>query len=309
MPGKILRIDKIETKQLKTFIAVYKNGSFTRAAELLATSQPAISDHIRNLEDRLGCRLFDRLGRSIKPTSKADILYPQALSIIDDIEKAKEALSSEDHRVSGKLIVGASTTPGAYILPHLATVFKSLHPATSFEIRIADSRKIIEDVLNYDVLIGIVGTKTAAKNLKFFSFVEDQLVLAAPISRKVASVSLKTLAKLPFLGREKGSGTRTSMEKFWLKNGFNGRLNMVAVFGSNAAIKEAIKANLGVSILSRISINDDLECGKIKEIKIKGITMKRSFYVVTRQNRTLPNNYKVFLSSLLDSVPVIVSGK
>ncbi|NOX25656.1 MAG: hypothetical protein GXP59_06010 [Deltaproteobacteria bacterium] len=261
------------------------------------------------MEKRLGCRLFDRLGRSIKPTSKADILYPKALSIIDDIKKAKEELSAEDQRVSGELIVGASTIPGAYILPHLATVFKSLHPATSFEIRIADSSEIIDDVLNYDVLIGIVGTKTASKNLKFSPFVEDQLVLAAPISREAASVSLKTLVKLPFLSREKGSGTRTSMEKFWLKNGCKGQLNTVAVFGSNAAIKEAIKANLGVSILSRISISDDLECGKIKEIKIKGITMKRSFYIVTRKNRTLPNNYKVFLSSLLESAHAIVPGK
>ena len=280
---------------------MYKSGSFTRAAELLSTSQPSVSEQVRNLETRLGCRLFDRLGRTIKPTRKAEILYPKAQSILEDIRHVEEELFLEDQNVSGELVVGASTIPGAYILPHIATDFKTLHPEISFEIRIADSGEVIDAVLNHDLLIGIVGTKITSNNLKFYSFVEDELVLTASAKRKVKStISLQQLVKLPFLLRENGSGTRKSMEEFGFKNGLEiGQLNTVAVLGSNAAIKEAIKENLGVSILSRISIRDELGCGKLKEIQIEGMTLKRSFYVVTLKKRSLPNPYTVFLETLL----------
>ncbi len=280
---------------------MYKSGSFTKAAELLSTSQPAVSEQIKTLEKRLGCRLFDRLGRTIKPTRKAEILYPKALAILEDIRNVEEELLQEDQNVSGELTVGASTIPGAYILPHIATDFKVLHPEISFEIRIADSGEVIDAVLNHDLLIGIVGTKITSKNLNFYPFVEDELVLATAGERVIdRRISLQQLVELPFLLRENGSGTRKSMEEFGFKNGLAiDQLNTVAVLGSNAAIKEAIKENLGVSILSRISIRDELGCGKLKEIQIQGMTLKRSFYVTTLKKRSLPNHYTVFLETLL----------
>ncbi len=295
------KVNAIETRQLKIFVTVYKSGSFTKAAELLSTSQPAVSEQIKTLEKRLGCRLFDRLGRTIKPTRKAEILYPKAQAILEDIKNVEEELLQEDQNVSGELTVGASTIPGAYILPHIATDFKARHPEISFEIRIADSGEVIDAVLNHDLLIGIVGAKITSNNLNFHSFVEDELVLAAAGGKKISNkISLQELVELPFLLRENGSGTRKSMEEFGFKNGLEiGQLNTVAVLGSNAAIKEAIKEDLGVSILSRISIRDELDCGKLKEIQIEGMTLKRSFYVVTLKKRSLPNPYTVFLETLL----------
>jgi DNA-binding transcriptional LysR family regulator len=290
----------METKQLKIFVTVYKSGSFTKASELLSTSQPAISENIKTLEISLGCKLFDRLGRSIRPTRKAEMLFPKALAILEDINKIEEELASEDQSVTGELIIGASSIPGAYILPQLATDFKGHHPEISFEIRIADSGEIIDSVLNHDLLLGIVGTQIASKNLVFSPFVEDELVLAASVDQKIPrTISLQKLIKLPFLIRESGSGTRKSMEEFGLTNGLVAdQLNIVAVLGSNTAIIEAIKTNLGVSILSRVSICDELENGRIREIKVKGLTMKRMFHVITLKNRTLPNHYSVFLQRL-----------
>jgi len=290
----------METRQLKIFVTVYRSGSFTKASELLSTSQPAISENIKTLEIGLGCKLFDRLGRSIRPTSKAEILFPKALAILEDINKIEEELASEDQSVTGELIIGASSIPGAYILPQLATDFNDHHPEISFEIRIADSGEIIDSVLNHDLLIGIVGAKIASQKLVFSPFVEDELVLAASANRKISStISLQKLITLPFLIRESGSGTRKSMEEFGNTNGLVAdQLNIVAVLGSNAAIIEAIKTNLGVSILSRVSICDELENGKIREIKVKGLTMKRMFHIMTLKNRTLPNHYSVFLQRL-----------
>lgn len=284
---------------------MYKSGSFTKASEILETSQPTISEQIKTLEKNLGCKLFDRLGRTIRPTSKAELLFPKALSILEEISQLKEEMAMEDDQcLSGELILGASTIPGAYILPRLATVFKEKHPdiSLSFEIRIADSGEIIDSVLNHDLLLGIVGSETASQKLQFSPLIGDELVLAAAAKHYTSdTISMKKFLKLPFLLREKGSGTRKSMEEFGAKTGFEtGQLNTVAVLGSNAAIKEAIKANLGVSILSRISISDELENGKIKEIKVKGLTMKRMFYAVTLKKRSLPVCYRVFLERLLE---------
>ncbi len=292
---------KIETRQLKIFITVYKSGSFTKASEILSTSQPTISEQIKALETKIGCKLFDRLGRSIRPTNKADIFFPKALKITEEINQLEEEMCREDQDVSGELILGASTIPGAYILPHFATIFKKEHPEISFEIKIADSAEIIDSVLNHDLLIGIVGSKISSQNLIFSPFIEDELILAAATKRETSNtIPITTLQELPFLLREKGSGTRTSMEHFiGEKNLDTSKLNKVAVLGSNAAIKEAIKADLGVSILSRVSINDELKRGQIREIKVAGLPMKRKFYAVTLKNRSIPNHYNVFLEKLL----------
>ncbi len=227
---------------------------------MLATSQPTISEYIKSLEQGLGCRLFDRLGRSIRATEKAEILYPQALAILENINKVKEELAAGDQGVSGDLVIGASSIPGVYKLPYLLSGFKSQYPKISFEIRIADSDEIIEAVLNHDLLIGIVGTQSTAKNLVSFPFVEDELVLAVAAERKIGrSISIKELLRLPFLIRESGSGTRKSLEIAGIRHGLDlDQLNIVGVLGSNAAIKEAIKNNLGGSILSRVSISDEL---------------------------------------------------
>ena len=187
------------------------------------------------MERGIGCRLFDRLGRSIRPTRKAEILYPRALGILEEINKITEELALEDQSVSGELIIGASTIPGVYSLPHLATVFKSQHPEISFEIRIADSGEVIDSVLNHDLLLGIVGTKVVSKKLNFFPFIEDELVLAVAANRETPrKISLAELFKLPFLIRESGSGTRKSMEEFGLMDRTEtAQLKIVAVLGSS----------------------------------------------------------------------------
>jgi len=108
----------MDIHHLKIFISVYKNKSFTRASEDLHISQPTISEHIKNLENSLGCKLFDRLGRSIMPTAEADILFPKALQLLDDLEQIKEEISATAAGVKGPLVIGASTIPGTYSARH-----------------------------------------------------------------------------------------------------------------------------------------------------------------------------------------------
>ncbi|MGB3223303.1 MAG: selenium metabolism-associated LysR family transcriptional regulator [Desulforhopalus sp.] len=296
-----MRDPAIETRHLKIFVTVYKTRSFTKAAEELYTSQPTVSEHIQNLEARLNCKLFDRLGRSILPTSEAEVLYPRAMAILEDLQRLDEEISATRNNVSGELIIGASTIPGAYILPGLAASFKQEYPDISFEIRINDSARIVEAVASNELLLGVVGAKIAASKLNFQPFAEDELILAAAaVNTAPSEITMKELNKLPFIVRERGSGTRKSTESLLAQqNSSLNQLNICATLGSSAAVKEAIKANLGISVISRHAIYDELLSGKIREIRIPGLTMKRNFYVVTPARRTLPNHYRELLKQLV----------
>lgn len=296
-----MRNTSIETRHLKIFVSVYKKRSFTKAAEELYTSQPTVSEHIQNLEGRLNCKLFDRMGRTILPTAEADILYPRAITILEDLERLEEEISATSKTMSGKLIIGASTIPGAYILPGLAASFKDEFPGISFEIRISDSTKIVEAVASNELFLGVVGAKIANTKLHYQQFTEDELVLATSALSSVPSeITMNELCKLPFIIREKGSGTRKSTESLLAQQQKSlNQLNICATLGSSAAVKEAVKANLGVSVISRHAIQDELTNGQVREVQVEGLTLKRYFYVVTAVRRTLPNLYKELLQRIL----------
>lgn len=282
------------------FVAVYREKSFTKAAELLSTSQPTVSEHIQNLETKLECRLFDRLGRSIVPTIEADLLYRKAAAILEDLRCLKEEIATTGQAMSGELIIGASTIPGAHILPAIAASFKNEFPGISFEIRIYDSAHIVSAVANNELLIGVVGAKISIPGLIFQPFAEDELILATASTNTVPSeITKDELVRLPFIVREKGSGTRKSIEYLLRRQSHTlNQFNICATLGSSAAVKEAIKSNLGVSIVSRHAVRDELANGTVREVQVIGLTMKRSFYIVTSSKRTQPNHYKQFLKRL-----------
>lgn len=256
---------------------------------------------MQNLEARLNCRLFDRLGRSILPTAAAELLYPRALAILDDLRRLEDDITTTGNAMSGELVIGASTIPGTYIIPAAAAAFKSEFPGISFEIRINDSTKIVEAIAGNELFIGVVGAKIPTARLQYQQFTEDELILVSAGSKVVAAeITMAELCTLPFIVRERGSGTRKSIESLLAKNHSSlDRLNICATLGSSAAVKEAVKANLGVSILSRLAVRDELLCGTIKEIAVTDLTMKRHFYIVTSPKRTLPNQYQEFLKRLL----------
>ena len=207
--------------------------------------------------------------------------------------------------MSGELIIGASTIPGTYILPAAAAAFKNEFPGISFEIRINDSARIVDAVAENDLLIGVVGAKIPTAKLLFQAFAEDELILAAAGNNPLpGEITMADLGKLPFIIRERGSGTRKTIESLLARQHSSlDQLNICATLGSSAAVKEAVKANLGVSVISRHAVRDELQCGTIRELKVGGLAMERSFYVVTSPKRTLPNHYQEFLKRLLDTPP------
>lgn len=291
----------METRHLQIFTAVYRTRSFTKAAEELFTSQPTISEHMKNLEDRLGCILFDRLGRSISPTPEADLLYPRAVEILEEMHKLETNLASAARTVAGELIIGASTIPGEYMLPERAAAFNSRYPEVSFEILIKDSGRIIDDISAHRIYLGVVGTELPSTNLDFTPFEGDELVLAAAAHEKISStIAPADLVKYDFLVREQGSGTGRTVEQFLDRVDITQRsLKIRATLGSSTAVKEAVKTGLGIAFISRTAIRDELSQGTVKIIEIDGLALKRSFFVVTPKKRTLPHRYQVFKDFLL----------
>ena len=258
----------------------------------------------------MNCKLFDRLGRSIVPTVQADILYPKALAILEDISKLKDELALAGKNVSGELVIGASTIPGAYILPAIASSFKTTYPGVSFEIRIDDSARIVKAIAANELLIGVVGAKIPARKINYEPFGEDELILvAAGDSTLAGSIAPEALVELPFLLREEGSGTRKNIETFLADRHITtSQLQISAILGSSTAIKEAVKAGLGVSILSRHALHDELLAGSVREIAVQGMPLRRSFYIATAAKRSLPNHYQVFIRALAQAGQVLATS-
>jgi DNA-binding transcriptional LysR family regulator len=290
----------MDIHQLKVFASVFKNKSFSKASEELYLTQPTVSDHVKSLEEELNCKLFDRLGRTIIPTKEAEALYSHAMEIIEKANNIKDFIGHLKKEVTGELVIGASTIPGTYLMPSIMAKFRKMYPSISFQILISDSRGIVEKILRHELLIGIAGAKLANSQITYTPFLEDELiVVSSPVLIKNKQLTLKELMKLPMVLREDGSGTRRETEKILQDKGISLEdIKVAGIFGSTDAVKQAVKAGLGVSILSRLSVKDEIKYAIFKEIKLSDIQMKRKFYIVTHKKRTLPVAYNLFLEYL-----------
>jgi len=293
----------MDLHQIEIFCAIVKYRSFSRAAEALFITQPTVSGHIKNLESELGVKLIDRLGKRAVPTDAGDVLYRHGLRLIEERDRARQEIETLSGRVSGMLKIGGSTIPGAYILPPYIGVFKKKHPSISVQMSIDDTARITDAVLNGDLCLGIVGARLSDPRLEVHPFQTDELVVAIPAAHPWArkrTISLASLKQEPFILREEGSGTRRIMEDRLEKAGIClADLSIAAVVGSSDAVRQSVKAGLGVSILSSRALRDDIEARKIAAIRIDGVRMERSFFVILLKGRSRSPLCKSFLEFLL----------
>jgi len=178
----------------------------------------------------------------------------------------------------------------------MAYTFKKQYPDVAFEILIEDSSKITNMVLQHDLFFGIVGAKMPSEKLDYEPLIEDELVLVAtPELLPQKTIALDKLRSIPFLQREIGSGTRQTFENFLKKNNITtNTFNIVATLGSTSAVKQAVKENLGASVISRVAVQEELDSGILYEIPIRNMKMKRKFYIVRQKKRSLPTQYAAF---------------
>ncbi len=279
----------MDFKQLESLCKVAELGSFTLAAEALFLSQPTVTAHIQALEKALGTRLFDRLGRRVVLTPAGEVLYQYARKMLALREQAKESLRRLDG-LKGDLHLAASTLPGEYLLPRILPFLLREAPSSKISLKVSDSLEAIRTVEQNEAEVGIVGMKKEGDKLQFRPLFKDRIILAAPRSHPFAGqqVEWKELCQEGILTREAGSGTRRVFERALRQKGFNpADLRRTVELGSTTAVKEAIRAGLGIGMISDVALGDEL--GRtVLEVRLRGLgEVQRTFYLVTRRGRTL----------------------
>ena len=273
---------------LKAFLAVAKDGSFSKAAKTLYLTQPAISKQIQSLEESFGTRLFDRTSKSIVLTEAGKILRDHANIAFQTLEDAHETINQLRGLQRGHLRIGAASTIGTYMLPHPLGEMKLQFPGIEITLIITNKARVIQHVLNHDVELGFVGPPVEPVELKREEYLLDELVLIMAPNHRLAgreSVAVKDLAEEVFVLREHGSGTREIMEEELGRKKVSLKKSME--LGSTEAIKQAVAANLGVSIVSKFAITLEILQGRLTTARLPELNLRRQLYLIQHKGRIL----------------------
>jgi DNA-binding transcriptional LysR family regulator len=290
----------VDLRRLEIFLKVAELGSFSRAADALFLTQPTVSEHVRALEDELGVQLLDRLGRGTTPTRAGTLLLGYARRLLALSREARQAIEQFQGRVSGELVLGGSNIPGEYVLPALIGAFRLKYPDVSLSLRIGASRDVQEWVEQGHVEIGVVGAVPSSRALESRRLMDDDLVLVVPpehpwVSRK--TVSVDDVKREPLILRERGSGSRETLEN-GLKELGTGleAFHVVGEIASTQAVKQAIRAGLGVSFVSRLAVEDECRARLLACVKVRDLNVRRAFHVVTHRDRSRSPLAQAFLA-------------
>ncbi len=295
----------MDLRQVEIFYHVAKHLSFSKAADALLLTQPTISGHIKTLEANLDLILFDRLGREVSLTRAGDMLYSYAKRLLATKVSALQALQELQSGLSGELVVGGSSIPGQYLLPRVLGKFRPQYPSITIVLSITDTMETLERIVRGDLELGIVGAVVPHAQVAFHPFIEDELVLALPAGHPWATrstVPLEALSGEAFIQRERGSGSRLVVEQTLAKAGLEpSRLNVVAEMATTEAIKQGIKAGLGLSLISGLALEDEIRAGSIATVRIEGVTFRRHFSIIRHTGRVLSplaQTFERFLQSM-----------
>jgi DNA-binding transcriptional LysR family regulator len=293
-----------DLRQLEIFLKVVELGSFSKAGEAVHLAQASVSERIATLENMVGAKLLDRMGRTVAPTKAGELLYRHGLRLLELKEKASLEMQDFLGVKQGEIHIGASTIPGEYILPEVIGRFAKEYPLIRVVLTVADSEEIEFRVLQGDFEFGIIGLRSSTKKLLSHELWEDDLVLVVPSRHRWASkkeVTAHELADEPFLSREVGSGTLSSLEDYLQHAGVKGigSLRVIARLGTSTAVKEGVKAGAGVSILSSRAVETELKAGVLTSLKIKGLPMSRHFYLIRDRRRTISPLCRTLLDFLI----------
>jgi LysR family transcriptional regulator, low CO2-responsive transcriptional regulator len=286
--------------QLATFQAVAKHRSYVRAAEELHFSQPAVSAQIRHLEESLGVKLFDQIGRKTHLTQAGEELYlysQKIFSVIDETMDVMEALRSPYY---GRLSVGADTTVGSYVIPGLLGKFRQIYPQVEILLQVLNRASLVEAIFNNRVELAVMGSVPDDAPVEIEPFAFNPLVLVAAPTHRLAglkNVPIEELGREHFLLREQGSGTRAALEKALEDAGLPLQVSMQV--GNNSAIKQGVTAGLGIALISRVAIDMELETNRLVILDVEGFPIIRQWRLVHVKDKYLSATARAFKSFLL----------
>lgn len=289
-------------QHLQVFVTVVEKENFSRAAEDLHMTQPAVSQYIRTLENNIGTRLLERSNKYVRLNQVGEIVYHHAKEILGLYTKMQTLVDDVTNVANGPISIGASYTFGEYVLPHIIAKLQQTYPDIQPTVTIGNTTDIASLVDTHQLDVGIVEGHFNDQELLVEEFAEDQMVVVASpkhfLGEKKGFIDIIDLEKETWIVREKGSGTREATEKMY------GQLGIIPAklmsFGSTQPIKESVEAGLGISLMSKWAIQKELKNRDLSTLDIKGLPFFRQFSIVTKspfQTKAL----EVFISLLRDN--------
>ncbi len=290
----------ITIQQMESLIRLVEERSFSRAAKKMYLTQPSLTKHIKNLEESINAKAVNRKNTGISLTPEGEILYGYARRIFKLMDEAKEKIERVREDESGSIFISASTIPSTYILPHVLNAFNKDYADIHCYIQMNDSDATLNMILDNQAEIGFIGKPVSGNKLNIEPIWKDRLVLVVPEGhpwRWGKKITMEELSLEPFIIREKGSATRAILEDYLReKTDMNlSNFNIVCELGSSEAVKEAVIAGLGISILSIHAVKRELENGLICEKTVEDCTIERNFYLIYKKRLSLMKHHKLFL--------------
>ncbi len=286
-------------QQLKLFESVSRLGSYTRAAEELFLTQPAVSIQVKRLEEQAGIALFEKIGKKTFPTAAGKIMYSACTDILARVDELKGAFEELKGEVKGPLQLSVVTT-SKYFLPNLLGAFLQQYPEVEPKLKFTNRARVIERLMNNDDDFVVMGQIPEDDNLEAYPFLTNILGIVAPADHPLANrknITIKDLASQRFLIRESGSGTRYVFDKLLQKHGV--KIEPYMELGSSEALKQAVMAGLGIAVLSLHSVQLERDVNKLTVLDVEGFPLKRRWYAVHLKGRKLSLVARTFLDFIL----------
>lgn len=289
----------ITLNQLRVFMAIAKEKGLTKAAKSLYMTQPAISIQLKQLEDHYGLPLIEVIGKKVFLTQAGSLLYETCSTIFHQLNNLDMRFSQLQQGLSGKLNLAIVST-AAYFVPQFLEKFHQQYPQVEIQLKVANRSEILTRLTHNEDDLIILSQLPTDVALTAKPFLHDSLVVAAPINHPLAKkkqLSFSQLKEFPFILREAGSGTRMVMEKQFKKHRIQPIISME--LGSNSAIKQAIIAGFGLSLVSKASIEHELALKKIKILDVSNFPLHHEWYIAHAKAKLLSPVAENFLTFLL----------
>lgn len=297
----------VSLRQLRVFEAVARLLSYTRAAEELHLSQPAVSMQVRQLEDEAGLALFERLGKRIVLTEAGRELYHYSRQVNRSLVEMEEVLESLRGVNRGHLQVAVASTVN-YFAPRLLAVFQQRYPGIRLTLDVTNRESLVQLLDANAVDLVLMGQPPSDVEVEATPFMDNPLVVIAPPDHVLANehrIALARLAEEVFVMREPGSGTRQAMERFFSEHGLSIRQGMQMT--RNEAVKQAVRSGLGLGVVSLHTIELELETGRLVTLDVEGFPDRRQWHLVTRQGKRLSPAAQAFRAFVIEEAARIAA--
>jgi len=287
----------------EVFLLVAENLSFSRAAEDLFISQPAVTKHVKELESRLNIALFERKGNKIYLTKAGKLIYTYLKKIKQDYQEMEFELGRLNDTFKGILRIGASSTISQYIIPKVIAAFHKRYPKIDLHLLNGNSFEMEQKLFENEIDLALVENESSQSSMKYIDFLDDEIVIVTgsnSVYAKKKSISADDLQTLPLVLREKGSGTLEVIQKALLKYNIPiDQLNILIHLGSTEAIKNFLCDFDGIALVSANSIEKELRLKEITKLELKGIRLNRKFRIALMQGHEVSAT-KLFIEFLSD---------